>query len=169
MRNIARILVPTDLSELSLEALDYATALGKTWNAKVYLLHVIDILPNVSVPALEYPTENILQDYLGETERTVAAIARERSSAEMGLVPVVRQGIAHREIVRFVREQGIDLVILSSHGRTGITHFLLGSIAEKVVHSSPVPVLTIKHPRPGSSTTNAELAHEMPMNDSTQN
>ena len=84
-----------------------------------------------------------------ESSKKAAAEAMEAMRAELGDAPVEAQvlmGSPHVEIVRYARREDVDLIILATHGRTGLAHALIGSVAEKVVQMAPCPVLTIKHP-----------------------
>ncbi len=152
MKSFNKILVPTELSEISREALEYAKALARMWNSRIYLINVVDIVPVVSFPSIDYTADISLRDAVEQTKRAVGRVALENSDAEIMVTPVVRQGVAYKEIIRFVLEEGIDLVVMTTNGRTGLPHFILGSVAEKVVNHSPVPVLTVKHSSLRSST-----------------
>lgn len=139
--SIQRILFVTDFSEPARKAQRYALALAETFGAELYVFHAVS--EDVFIPA---PDAAIV--WLdAEVER-----ARKQLSAEFAAVagPVktvleVRQGNAVHEIVRYADEQNIDLIVLGTHGRTGLSHVLLGSIAEKVVRLATCPVLTV-HP-----------------------
>ena len=79
-----------------------------------------------------------------DVERDVAEFFRTHVPAEMNAIAVLRKGEPYREIIRFAEEENADLIILATHGRTGLSHMLMGSVAEKVVRHSSVPVLTVK-------------------------
>lgn len=66
--------------------------------------------------------------------------------AELNVVPEVAEGTPFEEIVRFARDKDIDLIVMGTHGHTGLAHLFLGSVAEKVVRRAPCPVLTVRHP-----------------------
>ena len=144
MRRIKKILVPTDLSELSLASIDYARSLANVYGARVFLLHAVDVVPVVSFPTIDFTLETSLQD---EAEKG-KAILENFASRFLGdveqVTAVVRRGFAYEEIMRFVDEEEIDLIVMATHGRTGLPHIIMGSVAERVVRHSPVPVLTIK-------------------------
>jgi nucleotide-binding universal stress UspA family protein len=144
MKEIHRILVGVDFSPTSDRALAYAATLAQKVGAELLLLHVYQIpafaFPETIVPA---PPETI-DRLIGESRKHLEALAeRVRShgvSAAIDLVP----GAAFAEIVSRAREGNFDLVVVGTHGRTGLRHALLGSVAEKVVRKSPVPVLTVR-------------------------
>src|SRR5262245_26173308 len=147
MINLKRILVPTDFSEHSKNALRYAAAFGEKFGAEVYLLHVFQDLaifqPDaVTVGPVTPPIDEML---------AAARTALERSLADCRIKNVafkieVREGTPFEAIVDFAKTQNIDLIVLGTHGRGWLAHVLMGSVAEKVVRKSPCPVLTVRHP-----------------------
>ena len=144
MRRITKILVPTDLSELSLAAIDYARSLANVYGARVFLLHAVDVVPAVSFPTIDFTLETSLQDEAERGKEILENFASRFLGDVDQVTAVVRRGFAYEEIMRFVDEEGIDLIVMATHGRTGLPHIIMGSVAERVVRHSPVPVLTIK-------------------------
>ena len=144
MRRIKKILVPTDLSEFSLAAIDYARSLASVYDAQVYLIHAVDVVPVVSFPTIDFTLETSLQDEAEKGKEILENFASRFLGDVDHVTAVVRRGIAYEEIMRFVDEEGIDLIVMTTHGRTGLPHIIMGSMAEKVVRHSPIPVLTIK-------------------------
>jgi nucleotide-binding universal stress UspA family protein len=148
MIKLQRILLPTDFSEHSAAARVYACEFAQQFGAELHLLHVIqDLAPLVPEPgaALAPPV-----DYLRELELNANAML-ERAvdpnwAAGKTIVRAVRQGPPFLEIIRYAKETNIDLIVLGTHGRGGLAHMLLGSVAEKVVRKAPCPVLTVRHP-----------------------
>jgi nucleotide-binding universal stress UspA family protein len=142
-----RILVATDFSETSDAALDYAIALAKELGAKVTLAHVYD-LPVYGFPngAMVASAEMATAIMTGAQEGVAAACAK-RSGAGVPLDAVVRQGQAFEEVHRIAEEVGADLIVIGTHGRKGLSHALLGSVAEKIIRTATRPVLTIHGPR----------------------
>jgi nucleotide-binding universal stress UspA family protein len=127
---LKKILMTTDLSPYSLAALEYASSLGLLYASKVFLLYVVESGKDAAAgPAA-------LAEFI---ERNVGP--------EISLVPVVRYGNPVIEIKQFAEQEDADLIIMATHGRTGVQHMFMGSVAEKVVRLSSVPVLTVK-PRP---------------------
>lgn len=137
-------MVPTDYSELSLAALDYALSFSRMFQAQIYLLHTLDTIPVLALDAMDLTTETVIY----ETEKNAKSDLHIFASTKVGHVPnlveVVRKGIAEDQIVKFVKEESIDLIVMATHGRSGVAHVLMGSVAEKVIQNSPVPVLTVK-------------------------
>ena len=149
MIELRRILVPTDFSEYSQSALRYAAALAEKFGAQICLLHVIQDLAvfipdmiTVAPPILPAP-EQMTSAVRDAFERLVNENRLEQLVSERE----VREGNPFAEIVRFAREGKFDLIVMGSHGHTGLAHVLLGSVVEKVVRKAPCPVLTVRDPR----------------------
>ncbi|MBI4548900.1 MAG: universal stress protein [Ignavibacteriae bacterium] len=144
MKNIHKILVPTDFSELSLSALDYACLIAATQGATIYLLYVVDTIPKVVFPTVDAASETALRDAEADGASKLKYLASKHLNKYPHVVEAMRRGTAYAGIVKFAEDEGIDLIVISTHGRTGLAHVLLGSVAEKVVRHSTVPVLTVK-------------------------
>jgi nucleotide-binding universal stress UspA family protein len=143
---IKKIMIPTDFSEYSNHALKYAVTIAQSFQAKLYLMHVCELpLTSPMLPAEPYPTATRAQEQR-EEEKTLKRLAEELRTRGMDAEPVFELGRPYMEIVRAAKELDVDLVILATHGRKGLTHLVFGSTAEKVVRLSPCPVLTVKHP-----------------------
>ncbi len=146
---IKSILYPTDFSDLSLKALKYAVSFADAYGARLHCIHVIDeayqywmSLGPESVP-------------VGPAVEDLSALAKEQLSkfAEShlgGLTPrpvtEVLVGRPFVEINQYAKDHGIDLIVIATHGRSGLTHALMGSTAEKVIRKAPCPVLSIRDP-----------------------
>lgn len=148
MINLRKILVTTDLSEHSLAAFEHAFSLGLLYASKVYVLYVVDTAPPL------YTLYGLGEDVQLHAARVEEASIKKLDQFIIGhigterkTVPVVRSGTAEHEILRFAEEEGVDLIVMATHGWTGVKHILMGSVAEKVVRRSTVPVLTVK-PKP---------------------
>jgi nucleotide-binding universal stress UspA family protein len=145
---LRRILVPTDFSKFSQVALAYAAALAEKFGAELYLLHVVQdltvFLPEAveTAPAVALPVDQFLAAARTAMERS----ARDSSLKDLPVHQEVRVGTPFYEIVRFAREGKMDLIVMGTHGHTGLVHVLLGSVTEKVVRKAPCPVLTVRHP-----------------------
>jgi nucleotide-binding universal stress UspA family protein len=133
------ILVPIDFQDASLAALAAARDLAAKLGFEVVLLHVY------AVPVVVYPGfDPIVAPGLPDEIAATAKAAVERLAAENGdLATLLRAGDPATEILRAVAETAPQMVAMGTHGRSGIAHLLLGSVAEKVVRQSPVPVLTV--------------------------
>ncbi len=146
MGPIRKILVPTDFSRGAAAATEQALSLAQAFGASVTLFHVY------SVPAYVFPDGSTFiagPEVAARIEREVVdALASAGHAAErQSGVPVLTRsavGAPHEEIVRAAAEY--DLVVMGTHGRTGLRHLFLGSVAEKVVRNAPCPVLTVRSP-----------------------
>jgi nucleotide-binding universal stress UspA family protein len=146
MLNIKNIVVPTDFSELSLSAYNYAKDLAETMDAKIHLITVIDNHPPMLSKRNKTFSENARLDLIEtETKKQMTEIAEEINDSEIDVVQVIRNGIDYEEIVKYSNESDADLIVLATHGRTGVLHTVLGSVAEKVIRYTKRPVLVI-HP-----------------------
>lgn len=140
-----RILVATDFSELSAEAVQYARSLADRYSGELIILHVIDDAPVLAFHTMELTTDVVLEDTTNSTEQHLQQFVKDHDiRAAHGLRLATRRGNPHEEIARFAEEEGVGLIVMATHGRTGLAHVMLGSVAEKVVQHSRIPVLTIK-------------------------
>jgi nucleotide-binding universal stress UspA family protein len=152
MFKIKNILLPTDLSSTSLSAADYAVELASQYNAKIHLLHVLEKTPPIlTIRSLDLSQEKILKSFEEEgkksLENAVKKIQKNRIS-EVNIEPVLKKGIDYEEIVKYSKEHKIDVIVIATHGRTGILRTLLGSVAEKVIRYAKCPVLVITPHKP---------------------
>ncbi len=148
MIQMKRILVPTDYSEFSQNAVRYGCELASRFEAELHLLYVMEdtttMFPDPEVSML--PLAEIVADQEKYAHQKLEATPESGLDDKIQVVRVVKQGNAFVEIVRYAKNEGIDLVVLGTHGRSGLAHALLGSVAEKVVRKAPCPVLTVHHP-----------------------
>ena len=143
---VRRILFPTDFSGYSLQALPYAVGMAEDYCAELRLLHVVptadwavqfeQVAPVLDASFLQEVEDSSLER-LGEI---VPADVCRRIRVEVA----VRRGAAFLEIVRYAKDEGCDLIVIATHGRTGLRHALFGSVAEKVVRKAPCPVLSVR-------------------------
>jgi nucleotide-binding universal stress UspA family protein len=138
------ILVPTDLSEGAEEALDYACEIARQFGATVHLLNVIGI-PALGVPELGVAlTSTMIDSMIRDNQVALEKIAdARRNQATIGQV-LLRTGDARDLINQTAKELGVDMIVMSTHGRRGVTRALLGSITETIVRTAPCPVLTVR-------------------------
>jgi nucleotide-binding universal stress UspA family protein len=136
-----RILVPTDGSEGSRAAVEHAVDLATTFDAVLHALYVVDAGVGVDGGVL-----GTLDAFEAAGEDAVEEVARRAAAAGVETVTDVVQGTPHRAILDHVDEHAVDLVVMGTHGRTGLDRYLLGSVAEKVVRLSDGPVLTVRIP-----------------------
>jgi nucleotide-binding universal stress UspA family protein len=145
---LRNILVTTDLSDYSLAAIEHAASLGLLYSSKIYFLHVIDApAASLLLHGIDVATPTTQRHSEEEAMRELESFVTAKVNPDIRLTPIVRCGTPAEEIKRFAEEAAIDLVVMATHGRTGVKHIVLGSVAEKVVRISTVPVLTVK-PQP---------------------
>lgn len=145
MKDFKNILFATDFSESSDYAFQYAYSLAKKFNARLLLVHVINepvdlrgfYVPHISFEKLE---EEIEEGARKMMEKFCRTHIRDYDNYETVIVP----GIPYDEIIKKATAISADLIVLGTHGRTGLDHVLFGSTAEKIVRKSPVPVMTIR-------------------------
>ena len=138
MFKIKNILLPTDLSATSLSAADYAVELANQYKAKIHLLHVLEKTPPIlAIRSLDLSQEKILKSFEEEGKKSLD-----------NAVKKIKKGNDYEEIVKYSKDHKIDLIVIATHGRTGLLHTLLGSVAEKVIRYAKCPVLVITPHKP---------------------
>jgi nucleotide-binding universal stress UspA family protein len=137
---LKHILVPTDFSEGSDRAGAVAAELASRFGAKITLLHAWPVpTPMPVAGVMSWPADRIVGPATAALAREQAALTDRHVETEVMLLA----GDAVDRIVEAAKEHDVDLVVMATHGRRGLPRFLLGSVAEKIVRSSPVPVLTV--------------------------
>lgn len=142
---IKTILFPTDFSQGARAAMDYAISLAQDYKAKLILLYVIQ---DISIAEWYIPSSISAADLVADMQKS-ASKEMEKWAAEAGgkapgVESLIQRGVPFVEIIRTAKERKADLLVIGTHGRTGIDHMLFGSTAEKVVRKSPCPVLTVR-------------------------
>lgn len=145
MITLKNILVATDFSEFSDVAFLYARNFARAFDATVHLLHVVSDLSSQVVQAgVVMDLDELQTDLEDEARKRLAAI----SEAEKGGVrirpAVLTSSATAQTIIGYARDEAIDLIIVGTHGRTGLSHFFMGSVAQHVVRAAPCPVLTVR-------------------------
>jgi nucleotide-binding universal stress UspA family protein len=145
---IKKILCPIDFSKNAEHAFGYALAFAIAHHAKLEVLHILE-LPTYASPDFpitpEFSTQTVTQlkeSGRKQLEKLVAKYESEYSDISWRMVV----GTPFVEIVKTAKNDDVDLIVMGTHGRTGISHLLIGSVAERVVRKSPCPVLTVKSP-----------------------
>jgi universal stress protein A len=145
-----RILVPTDFSEASEAALDYARVMAGKFGASLHVLHVFDApfaagAVSAEVFIAESPAANaqLFEEASNRLQRRVTPADRTRYRATTEIIT----GASAESIVTYARERGVDLIVMGTHGRSGLSHLLMGSVSEKVVRTAPCPVMTVRRAR----------------------
>jgi nucleotide-binding universal stress UspA family protein len=137
------ILVPTDGSTGTDRAVEHALDLAEAYDADLHVLYVVNTSAYSTLPA-DANWESII-DALEEEGKTATGEVAERAEASgIDVTVEVDDGVPHKRILGYADEHGIDLIVMGTHGKTGLDRLLLGSVTEKVVRSSEVPVLTVR-------------------------
>lgn len=137
------LLLPTDGSDGALTVAEHVGSLARQYDATVHVFAVADTRNRFEGPTIGLGTE-AWED--AERERAERAVSDAVStlSDEITVERHVESGVPHTEILDYADAADIDLIVMGTHGRTGLDHYLIGSIAERVVRQSPVPVLTVR-------------------------
>ena len=141
---IKKILCPVDFSEISANALEYAVFLGSHHHAELFLLHVVEQLYEFENYQILVFTPQELAENMEKHAYEELNKLTEQLKKTITVKAVVRQGKAFVEIVREAKEKDVDMIVMGSHGRTGISHILMGSVAERVVRKANCPVLIVR-------------------------
>jgi nucleotide-binding universal stress UspA family protein len=147
MVTISRILFPTDFSEHADHAWPFALYFAQEFGAEVHLLHVVTPPPPLLEGySLNFDPEQITSALTAEANVSIDRLLQAAQGRSLTFQREIRVGVDFHEIINYARTHRIDLIVMATHGRTGLAHALVGSVAEKVVRKAPCPVLTIKHP-----------------------
>ena len=143
---ITRILVPTDFSAPSDAALDFAKTIAQTFGASLHLLHVFQdpvVTTGFAEAYAPLPAETraaLVNDASAQLATRLSSDERDRFKATTEVV----SGFSAMAIVEYAQDHQIDLIVMGTHGRTGMSHLFVGSVAERVVRLAPCPVLTVR-------------------------
>ena len=152
---IRSILLPTDFSECGNYARSYAASLARKFGASIIAVHAIEpMVPTVGYSGMTepLPIADISDQLETSAERELPRIAECEECAGLEIEEVIVHGEAAAEIVRVAKEKNVDLIVLSSHGRTGLGRILFGSTAEAVVRHASCPVLVVKPAKAGETS-----------------
>jgi nucleotide-binding universal stress UspA family protein len=143
MLTLTHILCPTDFSDVSATAEGYAVALAAHYEARLTLLHVDPPVP-IMAPYGEIPVDaRLFEEQRAQAERDMAAARDRARAAGVAVTATLIGGYPGREILAAAADEDADLIVLGSHGRGGVEHLLLGSVAEKVLRKAPCPVMVV--------------------------
>ena len=143
MISLKNILLPTDFSETSLAAAEYAVAFARQFSAKLHILHVIEE-PVATIPLLETYGAPSKEEYEAAAQAMLDNWPLPDGAEECEVERRLHHGTPFLQILHDARDHGIDLIVMGSHGRGLMAHILLGNVAEKVVRKAPCPVLTVR-------------------------
>lgn len=147
MVTIKRVLCPVDYSECSSEAMKYAAHIAGREKAKLYLMYVVDIRSFGHESPLGFevpkPNEETIERIRKELQED---LVHERDGKKVEVEAIVVVGKPVEEILKAAKEKEVDMIVMGTHGRTGLPHVIIGSVAENVVIRAPCPVLTVQRP-----------------------
>ncbi len=147
---IKKVLVPIDFSDYSKSALRYAVNFAKSFNAEIILIYVVEPIiypPDFSMGQIAMPTINT--DWDNRAKEELDKLAKNEITNNGKVKTIIKTGKPFAEIIETAKEEDIDLIIISTHGHSGVEYILFGSTAEKVVRKAPCPVLTLREPIKG--------------------
>lgn len=147
---IQRILVPIDFSEYSKSSLRYAVDFAQNFHSQLLLIYVVEPViypPDFSMGQIGIPSMDAEMDKRAVEE--LKTLARNEIPEGVPCRTIIKTGKPFIEIIDTAKEENVDLIIIASHGHTGVEHLLFGSTADKVVRKAPCPVLTLREPIKG--------------------
>jgi nucleotide-binding universal stress UspA family protein len=139
---LKKILVPVDFSDCSRKALQYALLFARQFNARLVLLNVIE--PFIPVPEMTAVNFDVIRKETLRSSQEELKALQETIPADVSSETIIREGSPHVEIALATKQLGVDLIIIATHGRTGLAHVFMGSTAERVVRHADCPVLTVR-------------------------
>ncbi len=152
---ITKILVPIDFSDYSKNALKYAAEFAKHFKAKMFLIYVVEpiIYPaDFSMGQVAIPSTDM--DITKRAEEELQNLVKTSIDPAIQVETIIKTGKPFVEINETAKENDVDIIIIATHGHTGVEHLLFGSTAEKVVRKAPCPVLTLREPIKGFQFVN---------------
>ncbi len=141
-----KILVPLDFSDSSRAAQQRAEELARATGAELLLLHAIDDTPLLLVDAAAYIPAEAFEQYQTAAKQSLDACVQEAQKSGVAVSAQLMRGRPDQTILEAAKKAGADLIVMGTHGRSGVRHLLLGSVAERVVRTSPLPVMTVRAP-----------------------
>lgn len=135
-----RILLPTDGSDASNPAVEQAIGLARETGAELHVLFVVEDIP-YAPEMMDDQVEGQLRE-IGED--AIENIRKRADEAGIDIVEAIREGAPHNSILGYADEEDADIIVMGTHGRSGLDRYLLGSVTERVVRTSDIPVLTVR-------------------------
>ena len=159
MRTVKTILVPTDFNPASDQALSYARELADVFGATLHVLHVLEdpFPPGTFTEAYPPALDRYLEDIERQSGAELAAALTDEQKVKYSAVQIMRRGMAAEQILAYLNEHPIDLVVMGTAGRGGLSRLMIGSVADRVVRAAPCPVVTV-HPSDAETGTKAHAA-----------
>jgi universal stress protein A len=151
--NITKILVPMDFSPHAERAFSYATTLAQRFGASLGLVHVVEdpyVTGAWSAEIFVPDVGGILEQLTAGAEQQLATLRQSAIALGLAVETAVRSGRPAQAILEHAKDGGFDLIVMGTHGRTGLSHVVMGSVAERVVRKAPCPVLTVHERDPAT-------------------
>ena|SRR5690554_6521534 len=148
--DIKKVLVPIDFSDYSKSSLKYAVNFAKHFNASLILVYIIEPIvypPDFSMGQIAIPSPGLEMDKRANEE--LNKLAEKEIPSDVQVKKIIKTGKPFVEIIETAADEDVDLIIIATHGHSGVEHILFGSTAEKVVRKAPCPVLTLREPLKG--------------------
>ena len=143
MIQIKKILVPTDFSDSAKHAQRYGVSFAREYKAELLLVHVVETLTvGYASDLFPVPMAEVFDEISGYAKTEIAKLAKEIREKGLAVREIVVQGKPSAEIVRIAKEEGVDIIVLGTHGKGMLDQALFGSTAERVIRKAPCPVLT---------------------------
>lgn len=142
--SIKKILVATDLSELGQNVLHESKGLARALDAELLVVHVLDATPYILSGDVGYSSAAMLQSHTAAVEASLARIESGLQAEGISGVVKMEYGIPHERIVELAQSERVQLIAMGTHGRGGVRHMIMGSVAERVARTARVPVLTFR-------------------------
>ena len=156
---LKQILVPTDFSENAQHAVSYATELAKRCSAKIHLLHT-PVIPTYLLMDLSYsPGPEAVTRILNDSQAALDEQAKDLAAAGVEYFTVIREGTVHEVIRDYAREHDVDLVVVGTHGRAGVSKLMYGSVTERVIKTVHTPIIIIP-PEGGTMPSSIVVAYD---------
>jgi len=146
---LKHVLVATDFSEASSVALSYGRELARTFGATLHVVHAVDLLA-ARLPMTQghgYDLDRLQKEVEASARTSLAELVTDEDRTKLGAREAVIAALSPSDaILDYARDKTIDMVVIGTHGRSGLSRLMMGSVAEKIVRTSPCPVLTVRHP-----------------------
>ena len=144
MINLRHILHPTDFSEYSEQALKYACCLATQCGAELHLINIVHDAGLISPPIAGFIPPDYYEQQIKHATEELASLPDKVINHTGSVTRNVCEGIPFVEIIRYAKENAIDMIVMGTHGYSGLKHLMIGSVAENVVRKAPCPVLTVR-------------------------
>lgn len=144
MAAFQRILLATDFSETAASATDLALLMARTFQASLDVLHVLET--EILSDGVAYLPPNYFEELEKQAAEKLEGVIPRAERDKLSVTLALRRGAPFVEIIRYARDQKMDLIVLGTHGRGALAQVIMGNVAERVVRKASCPVLTVRHP-----------------------